>query len=105
MKMSRIVLAVLLLTAAVAPLSAQEIAASVTPVTPEVDLSFADAGGQTAALRCVQYFCPVYPEYGCSCEWVLCEDGSEVCGVPRYPAVSASTETGCGSPVAQSSAL
>ena len=99
-----VVLAVLLSLASLAPLSAQEIAAPAAPA-PVVDLSFADSGAQSvAALRCVQYFCPIYPDLGCSCEWVPC-DGGEVCGVPRYPQASVSTDAGCGAPAASTPAL
>ena len=44
------------------------------------------ATGSSARLQarpplCPMYNCPVYVDYGCSCEWVWCTDHYE-CGVP-----------------------
>jgi hypothetical protein len=38
--------------------------------------------GAASAILCVRYFCPIYPEFGCSCELVWC-NGDYVCGEPR----------------------
>jgi hypothetical protein len=72
-------LALLILVGSMAPLSAAEpaAAATVNPAPEALSLVFT-----AAALpgRCPNFFCPIYPEYGCSCDWIECPDGSIVCG-------------------------
>lgn len=78
-----VVLAVLLSLASLAPLAAEE--------APAPPLAFAAIEASLAALPpgCVRFYCPIYPDYGCSCEWVWCEQSQTYeCGEPRYSAAS-----------------
>jgi hypothetical protein len=87
MKLSRTAAAlVLLVLGLVAPLSAAEIAAAPARpagiAAPGADILSAIFAAETTAIRfCPTYYCPIYPEYGCSCDWITCPDGSVACGV------------------------
>jgi len=77
-------LALLVLVGSFTPLSAAE-PASATPATvaapapaPE-SLSLVFTAAPLPG-RCPSFFCPIYPEYGCSCDWITCPDGSVSCG-------------------------
>ncbi len=103
MNLHRIVAPTLLLLALwIAPLSAAEteaVSSAPATVTPAAEPlpSLTPDMETRAALKCVLYFCPVYyPEYYCTCEWVLCADGQYACGVPRDSASSGASLASCG---------
>jgi hypothetical protein len=86
MKSPRIAaLLVLLIIGLVVPLRAAEPTAPVRPAVaaaPGTDaLSALFAAETTASRLCPTYFCPIYIDFGCSCDWVYCPDGSVACGV------------------------
>jgi hypothetical protein len=96
--MKRIFLVVLFLAfSAALPALAAEIPAG----TASPSLSAPTAGPVTApfwassssqeihlVVACLFPRCPIYPDYGCSCEWVLC-NGNYTCGIP--PSFSAAS--------------
>jgi len=80
------ILLALLALGMLAPLNAAE--PTIAPVRPHVvnalgaDALSALFAAKTAAARlCPSYFCPIYIDSGCSCDWVECPDGTIACGV------------------------
>ena len=95
--MKRIPLLLLLAVLAALPALAVEVPAGAAATTPTVTLpavapATATAGSTVAPLfpnlspeihfvvLCPQ--CPIYPDIGCSCDWILC-NGAYICGRPR----------------------
>jgi hypothetical protein len=45
-------------------------------------LALITAGSSTRLqARPLCFYCPIYPDIGCSCDWILC-DGQYICGRP-----------------------
>lgn len=83
-----VVLAVLLSLASLAPLQAEE-----APV-----FSIGQAEATPAALPgCVRFYCPIYPDNTCGCEWVWCEQFQTFeCGQPKVTAATTTASASCG---------
>jgi hypothetical protein len=79
------VLLLLVVLGMVAPLSAAERATPAAPMTPAAPsagiLPPFMAAPIPAASLCPTFFCRVYYPDDCSCEWIVCPNGSVVCGV------------------------
>jgi hypothetical protein len=80
------VLVLFALTGIVAPLSAAEPATPAGPpavAAPEAGVLplFFTPAPKVAAKFCPSYYCPIYYPDDCSCDWILCPDGSISCGV------------------------
>jgi hypothetical protein len=71
--------------AATAPEAAPVTAAPAAPATAGAGSAVTPFGPNLSpeirfVVLCPQ--CPIYPDIGCSCEWVLC-NGAYICGRPR----------------------